>query len=92
MIQINATGPAACHTGGMTHDTEHVAGAIASVTGHYLLLDIFGSPAGVSTHIRRGEEVPYASHGQRWQLERETGAMENTRKPADADQRLSLWR
>jgi hypothetical protein len=57
----------------MMYDTEHPPGAIAPVTGHYRLLNVFGTPTGLSAHMRRGEALPAAPRGYGWLLEQETG-------------------
>jgi len=56
----------------MASDTEHLPGSTAPVTGHYRLVNVFGSPTEHSVHVRRGETLPGAPRGNRWRLERET--------------------
>ena len=62
-----------CYGAGMADDTEHPPGATAPVTGHYRLLNVFGSPTGLSAHILSGDALPYAPRGHTWRLEQETG-------------------
>jgi len=69
----------------MTQGAEHQPGTIAPVTGHYLLLNVFGSPVGESTHIRCGEGFPDAPRDYSCRVEQETGEDECSacRQPPD---------
>ncbi len=60
----------------MPHDAEHPPGAAAPVTGHYRLLNVFGTPTTHRVHVRRGEALPSAPRGHGWRLEQETDAEE----------------
>ena len=48
----------------------------APTTGHYRLLNVFGTPTEHTTHIRRGEALPAAPRGYGWRLEQEMGEHE----------------
>jgi hypothetical protein len=56
----------------MPHETEHQPGTPAPVTGHYRLVNVFGSAIAHSAHVRRGEKLPMAPRGGSWRLEQET--------------------
>jgi hypothetical protein len=58
---------------GLTDAQEHQPGTPAPTTGRYRLLNVFGTPTGHSTHIRRGEALPDAPRAYGWRLEQETG-------------------
>jgi hypothetical protein len=61
-----------CYGLGMVDDTEHPPGAVAPATGHYRLLNVFGTPTDHTTHVRRGDTLPAAPRGHGWLLEQET--------------------
>jgi hypothetical protein len=56
----------------MANETEHPPGGPAPASGHYRLLNTFGTPTAHTVHVRRGEPLPDAPRGQGWQLERKT--------------------
>jgi hypothetical protein len=57
----------------MTRNTEHPPGAIAPVTGHYRLTNVFGTATEHTALVRRGEVLPPAPRGHGWRLEQEAG-------------------
>ena len=57
----------------MANETEHSPGAIAPTTGHYRLMNVFGTPTEHASHVRRNEPLPAAPRGHGWRLEQETG-------------------
>ena len=56
----------------MAHDEEHPPGTTAPISGHYRMVNVFGTPTVYSIHVRHGEPLPSAPRGHGWRLERET--------------------
>jgi hypothetical protein len=50
----------------MPRRAEHHPGEPAPERGHYESLNIFGSPAGDSVHLEKGEPLPALPRGYTW--------------------------
>jgi hypothetical protein len=74
MIQINAVVSAVWHGQSLDRKTamarrpEHDPTDKASASGHYELLNIFGTPTGERVAVRKGDRLPASALGYRWRL------------------------
>jgi hypothetical protein len=50
----------------MSPEDEHDPGDEAPHTVHYAVLDVFGTPTGMTVHILEGEPLPLAPRGFKW--------------------------
>jgi hypothetical protein len=71
LIQINRPRPGLWFKNHMPHDNDHAPGTPAPATGHYRLVNLFGTPTQHSVHVRHGEPLPDAARGWGWRLDRE---------------------
>jgi hypothetical protein len=61
----------------MANDPEHQPGEPAPRTGHYRLVNVFGSSTATRVHAHRGHPLPDAPRGFGWRLEHDAEASDD---------------